>query len=202
MFNINVNPDVLRRYVQLIKTPSPNAAIGAFMKRVQSDPVLRQQFLSAATSDDALQRIAAANGLAISTVELQNYLEPWGLFVSLLAGLVDRNVITAEQFEAHAGFPIEEHSISGYGKDVDLILIGAALSAASWATKSTPISELSIPIATLIFPTAAVIIGGFEGQTFNFNQIGDMLRESFSEALEQMAAQLEGFRDQLASIFA
>jgi len=83
-YGINVDPDVLRRYVALVKTPTPNATIGAFLKRVQSDPKLRQQILASTSSYDALQKVAMANGLAVTALDLQNYLSPWSLLVSLL----------------------------------------------------------------------------------------------------------------------
>jgi hypothetical protein len=201
MFGINVSSDVLRRYIALIKTPVPNAAIGAFMKRVQTEPALKKQFLAASSSFDALQKVATANGLAVTALDLQNYLTPWQLFVSLLKDLLSRGIINTQQFQDHAGFAPNDGSLSGLGQDVDLSLAQAALSASGWATKLTPISDFSLPIGALIFPTTAVIIGGYEGQTFTFKQLGNMFAQGFEDALEGAAEQLEDFHNTLANIF-
>lgn len=201
VYGITISADVLRRYIYLMKTPTPNKAIGAFMKRVQSDANLRKQFFASATSYDALEKVATANGLAVSALDLQNYLTPWLVFASLLDGLLGRKVITAQQYEEHTGFAPDDGSISGFGHDVDVSLIKAALSASSWASRLSPLSDLSAPIATLIFPTAAVVVGGYEGQTFSFSQLGNMFEQSFSDALEGTAQQLEDFHDNLSSIF-
>lgn len=201
VYGITVDADVLRRYIYLMKTPTPNKAIGAFMKRVQNEPALRKQFLSAATSYDSLAQVAAANGLVVSALDLQNYLAPWVLFSTLLDGLLGRKVITPQQYEDHTTFAPDDGSISGYGQDVDIAMVTGALTAAGWAARLSPLSDLSAPIATLVFPTSAIVIGGYEGQRFSFSQLGTLFEQSFSDALEATAEQLEDFHDNLAGIF-
>jgi hypothetical protein len=187
--------------VELVRTPTPNAAIGAFLKRVQTEPALRQQVLSSTSSIDALQKVAAANGLTVSTADLQNYFAPWQLLVSSLRGLLQRKVINEQQFQQYAGFAPSDPSISGFGSGVDHDLLAAAISASGWATKATDLSSLSAPIATVVFPATAVIIGGFEGQRYTFHDLGDMLATSFSDTLDDMSQSVENLHDQVSSVF-
>lgn len=201
VFGIPVSADVLRRYIALIKTPAPSAAIGAFMKRMNANPALKKQFLAASGNYDAMTKVAMANGLVVTALDLQHYLTPWQVFVDLLRGLLQRGVITETQFEDHAGFPSNDGSLSGFGQDTDLSLMQASLSAAGWASRLTPVSDFSMSIGTLIFPSTAIVVGGMEGQRYSFKELGNMFAQGFSDALEATAQQLEDFHDTMSSIF-
>jgi hypothetical protein len=200
-YKIKIDPDVLRRYVALLRTPTSNAAVSAFLQRVDSNPALKKQILSSASSYEALQRVVSANGLAVAPLDLQNYLAPWQLLANLLKGLLNRKVITEKQFQEHAGFASRDSSLSGYGPDIDQEIMDALLSAAGWATKLPGFGNLKVPVAAIIFPSTAIIMGGFEGQSFTFSQIGDMFAQSFSLALEHMMGALDAFQDSVSSIF-
>ncbi len=200
---VSIDETLLKEYVDTLRTPvTSNGAIVAFLQRVQGDLTLRRKFLSAATSYDSLARFAAANGLTASATDLKNFLSPFELLSSLLKGLLDRGVINKKQFEERAGFSFTEYAgISGMGRDIDEQLFAAAFSASGWATKIAGFKDLKYPIGIIIFPVTAVVIGGFEGKTFSFAQIGNMLAESFTMALETLAASLEQFRESVRSIF-
>lgn len=200
-YGIAVDPDVLRRYVHLIRTPAPGTAISAFMKRVIVEPALRAQFLGAATSYDALAKIAAANGVVVTPLDLQNYIGPWATFVSLLAGLLAKKTITESQFETYAGFASGDSSLSGFGQDVDMDMMRGILSAASWATKGTELSSLSMPVGVVVFPATAIIMGGLTGQRFSWGDVGNMFENSFSDALEATSESVQNFGSNVSSIF-
>jgi hypothetical protein len=65
----------------------------------------------------------------------------------------------------------------------------------------TGLGEFKVPMAAMIFPATVVIVGGLEGRTFDFKQLGDMFAQSFSHALEAMANALDSMHDTLARIF-
>jgi hypothetical protein len=148
-----------------------------------------------------LQAVVTANGLVVTALDLQNYIAPWALLVDLLKGLLDRKAITEEQFQHYSGFPSSDSSISGLGPGADRSMMAGLLSASRWAARSVGVSNLQLPIAAVIFPSTAIIIGGFEGQTFSFNQLGSLFQQSFSEALEGMATSLENLHSSVNGIF-
>lgn len=202
VFGIHVHEHVMAEYLDSLKKTVPaNEAIVAFLRRVHADPNLRKQFVAAATSHDAFASFAAANGLNVPRQDLEDYLSPFELLSSLLRGLLDRGVITKEQFEERAGFSSSEYSQSGMGRDVDEQLFGAVFSAAGWATKASVFSSVQYPIGVLVFPATAVMVGGLEGRSFTFRQIGDMIADSFLMALQSLAATLTQFRETVRGIF-
>lgn len=202
VLGIHVHEHVMKEYLDALKKTAPaNEAIVAFLRRVHADPSLREQFAAATTSLDAFAKFAAANGLNVPRQELEDYLAPFELLSSLLRGLLDRGVITKEQFEERAGFSSSEYSRSGLGGVVDADLFGAAFAAAGWATKASVFSSLQYPIGVLVFPATAVMIGGLEGRSFTFREIGDMIADSFLAALQSMAATLTQFRETVSGIF-
>jgi hypothetical protein len=199
VFNITIDPDVLHRYIDLMRTPAPSAQISAFLIKMNADPALAKQVLAAGSNYDAVQRVAAANGLAVTSADLASYIDPWRVLLTLLRGLLERKVITEEQFQKYADYP--SSTISGFGPDVDRGMMAGLLSASRWATKSTNLSNLSMPIAVIVFPSTAVIIGGLEGQQFTFGQLGSMIQQSFSDALDGMATAVDNFHNSVNSVF-
>lgn len=200
-FGLVVPADWIKDYVTLILSQSANAAIGAFLRRVHEEPALHKAFLGAARDHDSLQRVAAANGLDIATSEWKTYLDPWQVLVTLLEKLLKQGSITAAQFEEKAGYPISDLDKPDFSSDVYRALLAAALSASTWAMRLRNISNLSVPIACVVFPTTAVIIGGYEGEQFSFVQLGEMFRDTFTNALESIADTLENFHNSVSSVF-
>ena len=47
----------------------------------------------------------------------------------------------------------------------------------------------------------AVMVGGLEGRSFTFREIGDMIADSFLMALQSLAATLTQFRETVRGIF-
>ena len=202
VLGIHVHEHVMKEYLDSLKMTVPtNGAIVAFLRRVHADPDLRKRFVAAATSHDAFADFAAANGLDVPRQDLEDYLSPFELLSSLLRGLLDRGVITKAQFEERAGFSSSEYGQSGMGRDVDEQLFGAVFSAAGWATKASAFSNLQYPIGVLVFPATAVMVGGLEGRSFTFREIGDMIADSFLMALQSLAATLTQFRETVRGIF-
>src|SRR5205814_10047884 len=99
VFQIKMDPAVLQRYAAMLRTPAPTAAVTEFLKTVDTKPELKKQFLSSATSYEALQKVAAANGVKLSTADLRNYVEPWQVMTSLLRGMLDRKIINEQQLK-------------------------------------------------------------------------------------------------------
>lgn len=62
-------------------------------------------------------------------------------------------------------------------------------------------SNLQYPIGVLVFPATAVMVGGLEGRSFTFREIGDMIEDSFLMALQSLAATLTQFRETVRGIF-
>ena len=201
VFQIKMDPAVLQRYVAMLRTPAPTAAVTEFLKTVDAKPELKKQFLSSATSYEALQKVAAANGVKVSTADLRNYVEPWRVMTSLLRGMLDRKIINEQQFKKYTNFAPSETSVAGFGHDVDREIFEAVLSAAGWATRVGGLSNLKVPIAVIIFPSTAIIMGGLEGQTFTFKEIGNLFAQSFSLALEHAVNALDAFQESIGGIF-
>jgi hypothetical protein len=201
VYGIPVQSDVLRRYVALMKTPAPTKVIGGFLKKMNANPALKKQYLSSAGSYDALAAIAVANGAIVTALDMQNYLTPWQIFVQMLRALLTAGTISPQQFTDHAGFAPDDGGISGMGLAADIALMEASVSAAGWATKLMPISNFSMPIGALVFPTSAIVIAGMEGQTFTSHDVGNMFAQSYSDAMATTADQLNSFHDDVSSIF-
>ena len=92
-----------------------------------------------------------------------------------------------------------------YGREIEwsayLGIFDAVLSAAGWATRVGGLSNLKVPIAVIIFPSTAIIMGGLEGQTFTFKEIGNLFAQSFSLALEHAVNALDAFQESVGGIF-
>jgi hypothetical protein len=201
LFKIYVHPNTLRDYWKLLKAPNDDANINAFLKRTEADPALRKQVLEAAKSYEELAKVAAANGLAASPAEMAKYFSSWEFLASMMKALLDRKVITEAQFQERAGFSAREYSASGMGRDLDQDIMAGVLSATGWVGKMTGLSNAKVPMAAIIFPATVVIVGGLEGKTFEFKQLGEMFAQSFLFALEGMVAALENFRETIGRIF-
>jgi uncharacterized protein YceH (UPF0502 family) len=200
-FGIAIDPSVLQSYWETMKMPAPNAQISAFLKRVQGDPTLMQQFLTSATSYDALAQFAAANGLSVSATDLQNYIQPWATFTSLLQGLRNDNVISSQQFQSYAGYDPDSAGISGYGHDTDVEIMQGIMSAAGNAVRGSDFSALGMPIGVVVFPAAAIVIGGLSGQTYSWGDVGNMFESSFEDGLEGAADAVNDFGSSVSSVF-
>lgn len=200
-YGITIDPAVLKSYWETMKMPAPNAQIAAFLKRVQGDPALMQQFLAAATSYAALAQFAAANGLSVSATDLQNYIQPWATFTSLLQGLRSDNVITSQQFQSYAGYDPDSGGISGYGHDTDVEIMQGIMSAAGNAVRGTDFSSLGMPIGVVVFPAAAIVMGGLTGQTYSWGDVGNMFENSFEDGLEGAADAVNDFGSSVSSVF-
>ena len=57
----------------------------------------------------------------------------------------------------------------------------------------------TFPIAA--WAATAVMVGGLEGRSFTFREIGDMIADSFLMALQSLAATLTQFRETVRGIF-
>lgn len=200
-FGISIHPNTLRNYWKLMKSTNHDAQISAFLKRASEDPSTRLKLVGAARNYDEVARIAAAQGLTKSAAELEKYFASWRFLSSMMKGLRDRGAITEEQFRERAGFPSADYGMAGFGPGVDLSIMGGVLSATGWAGKLVGMSSAKVPMAAIIFPTTVVIVGGLEGRTFNFKQLGDMFAQSFLLALEGMVESLEHFRESMGRIF-
>ncbi|MDQ3282254.1 MAG: Nif11-like leader peptide family natural product precursor [Acidobacteriota bacterium] len=200
-YGIAMDPNVLRDYYAMMKTPAPNAQIAAFLQRVQNDATLRKQFLAAATSYDALAQVAAANGVTISAQDLQNYIDPWAVFTSLLQGLRISKVIGDQQFQTYAGYDPSDDSISGFGHDVDVEMMQGILSAAGNAVRGTEFSSLGMPIGVVVLPAAGILIGGLSGQTYSWGEVGTMFENSFEDALEAASDSVQDFGSSVSNLF-
>ena len=204
-FGIHVHEHVMKEYLDSLKLTVPsNADVVALLRRVHLDSGLRSRFVAAGTRDaflDAFARFAAANRVDVPRQDLEDFLAPFELLSSTLRGLVERGVITEEQFEERANFSFSEYSQSGMGRDVDQELFGAVFSAAGWATKASVFANLQYPIGVLVFPATAVMVGGLEGRSFTFREIGQMIQDSFLMALQSLAQTLTQFREAVRGLF-
>jgi len=200
-YGIAVDPTVLQGYWSMMKTRAPNAQIAAFLTRVQGNPTLLSQFLSAATSYDALSQFAAANGLAVSAADLQGYIEPWATFTSLLQGLRAANVITSQQFQTYAGYDPDTTNVSGYGHDIDVEIMEGVLSAAGNAVRGSDFSAFGFPIGVVVFPAAAMVVGGLSGQTYSWGDVGNLFANSFEDGLEAASDAVTDFGSSVSSVF-
>jgi hypothetical protein len=132
---------------------------------------------------------------------MAKYFSSWEFLASMMKALLDRKVITEAQFQERAGFSAREYSASGMGRDLDQDIMAGVLSATGWVGKMTGLSNAKVPMAAIIFPATVVIVGGLEGKTFEFKQLGEMFAQSFLFALEGMVAALENFRETIGRIF-
>ena len=52
---------------------------------------------------------------------------------------------------------------------------------------------MQYPLAAVSETWAQMVLGGIEGQSYSFSEVGDMLRDNYSAALEASAEGLENF---------
>lgn len=200
-FGIAIRPDVLEEYWKLIRAPHNDEEINAFFNRASETPPLREKLIAAAKNYTELARVVSANGLKKSPAQLEQYLASWKFLSLMMRAMVERGAMTPEEFKERAGFAYKEWGIAGLGKDMDVEIMGGVLSATGWAGKILGISSAKVPMAAIIFPATAVIMGGMNGEKFNFNQLGNMFAQSFQMALEGMVLALEDLSHTFSKFF-
>jgi hypothetical protein len=198
-YHISLKADVMRDYWHLIKTGGSDEELTGFFKKASAEPELRKQLQQASKNYDALRAVGVARGVVRTQAEWQSYMSAWEFLGSMMKGLKQRGVLTDAQFEQRTGYSYA--STQEFFDGVSDTIMGGVLAATGWTGKLTGLSDLKAPIAALIFPVTIVMMDGFEGRTFNFQQLSSMFRDSFLLALEGMTAALGELQHTLSSIF-
>ena len=200
-FHITLQEDVLRGYWELLKRPNQDTTLSGLLHAAGSDPNKKRQWLQAAKNYDEVTRVARDQGANVSTADVASYFAPWRFLAGMAKKLLDRKAITEAQFQKVSGFPSSDYNVSGMGSEVDKELLGGLLNAIGILGFASGVARWKLPIAAILFPAAAVIIGDFEGETHSFQEIGNMIRDSFVEGLEQMGDATEELHDKVSGMF-
>ena len=201
-YGIPIDAALLGSYLSALKQATPNKGLTAFFKRVIGDKAMMHRLIAAASDYTALAREITALGFAIDAQQLQNYLSPWVFFASVLAGLKANGTITDVQFQAHIGYATVDFNVTGLGPEADLVLIDGLLSASGWVTKLDAFSDFGLPMQLLMIPVSTIMIDSLTNQhNFTFKQLGPMMFDGFTDALQATAQGLQDFGNDVSSVF-
>jgi hypothetical protein len=200
-YGIPLDANLVGTYLTLLKQPTPNKGLADFFKRVKGNKAAMDKLIAAGTDYAALAREIGANGFTISPQDLQNYLTPWQFFGSVLTGLKDSGEINEAQYEERIGYKSGDYDISGLGPEADQDLINGYLSATSLVTQIGGFSEYALPMQALMIPASTIMWDGLSGQhNFSFKELGPMMFDGFTDALQSTADGLQSFGDDLSSL--
>jgi hypothetical protein len=201
VYGIPLDANLVGTYLTLLKQPTPNKGLADFFKRVKGNKAVMDKLIAAGTDYATLAREIGANGFTISAQDLQNYLSPWQFFGSVLTGLKDSGEINEAQYEERIGYKSGDYDISGLGPDADQDLINGYLSATSLVTQIGGFSEYALPMQALMIPASTIMWDGLSGQhNFSFKELGPMMFDGFTDALQSTADGLQSFGNDLSSL--
>jgi hypothetical protein len=201
-YQIQLVPDLVGKYLTLIRQPTPNAGMAAFLKRVNGNKAVMNQLIAASTDYNALARAISANGFAISPQDLQSYLSSWQFFSSVLTGLKDSGEISDSQYEERVGYKSGDYNITGLGPEADQALVGGFLSASGWVNKLDGVGDLTLPMEAFMIPVSTIMVDGLTGQqNFSFKELGPMMFDGFVDGMQATADGLQSFGNSVSSIF-
>jgi hypothetical protein len=201
VYGIPLDANLVGTYLTLLKQPTPNKGLADFFKRVKSNKAVMDKLIAAGTDYAALAREIGANGFSISPQDLQNYLSSWQFFGSVLTGLKDSGEISEAQYDERIGYKSGDYDITGMGPESDEALINGYLSATSWVTKLDGFGDFGLPMQALMIPVSTIMWDGLSGQNnFSFKELGPMMFDGFTDALQSTADGLQSFGNDLSSI--
>jgi hypothetical protein len=193
-YQIQLIPDLVGKYLTLIRQPTPNKGMAAFLKRVNGNKAVMDQLIAASTDYAALARAIAANGFTISPQDLQIYLSSWQFFSSVLGGLKDAGEISDAQYEERIGYKSGDYNITGLGPEADQALVGGFLSATGWVNKLDGVGDLTLPMEAFMIPVSTIMVDGLTGQNnFSFKELGPMMFDGFVDGMQATADGLQSF---------
>jgi hypothetical protein len=200
-YGIPLDANLVGTYLTLLKQPTPNKGLADFFKRVKGNKAVMDKIIAAGTDYAALAREIGANGFAISPQDLQNYLSSWQFFGSVLTGLKDSVEISEAQYDDRIGYTSGDYNITGLGPESDQALINGYLSATSWVTKLDGFGDFGLPMQALMIPVSTIMWDGLSGQhNFSFKELGPMMFDGFTDAMQATADGLQDFGNDLSSL--
>ena len=187
-YGLELSPEIFSDFVaQYLSPPGGGPAIARFL-------INERARIVDMTAEQIAAR-AAQSGYQFTADEYRAYLAPFAAVALLFRRLRDNNAISEQSYEATMGSSVEEPppgDLSAAGQ----LALGARLFAKFVITNPGAgelFSVMQYPLAAVSETWAQMVLGGIEGQSYSFADVGDMLRDNYSAALQASADGLENF---------